>query len=317
RLRPSPSLSVACTATASPSIGTRTSVHSSQSGLIYPPTHSSDSATGSTPDSKRPPTSPRPDSTRPATRYWALRSPSPTPVPSSSPPSCRSLITPGSPITSSSITFWFPVRVYSISRSPLAATSAHRTSTTSPSKHRWSSVGTSRSRSSPRSAPPASSASADAPWTLHASGTLSELTTEQPFDLTAWPPSGASEVDLGGLYQRLAETGLVYGPAFQGLTRAWMAGTTRFAEVHLPKGTPADGFAIHPAILDAALHTLLLGEDLDGIALPFAWSGVSVHATGATTIRVRLTATSTDNSFALDVADAVGQPLASIASLAA
>ncbi|HLT40498.1 MAG TPA: SDR family NAD(P)-dependent oxidoreductase, partial [Enhygromyxa sp.] len=162
-----------------------------------------------------------------------------------------------------------------------------------------------------------SSASADAPWTLHASGTLSELTTEQPFDLTAWPPSGASEVDLGGLYQRLAETGLVYGPAFQGLTRAWMAGTTRFAEVHLPEGTPADGFAIHPAILDAALHTLLLGEDLDGIALPFAWSGVSVHATGATTIRVRLTATSTDNSFALDVADAVGQPLASIASLAA
>ena len=44
-------------------------------------------------------------------------------------------------------------------------------------------------------------------------------------------------------------------PAFRGLTAAWRRGDEVFAEVRLPE--PAGGgFAVHPALLDAAMHAL-------------------------------------------------------------
>ncbi|KKD09996.1 polyketide synthase dehydratase domain-containing protein, partial [Streptomyces sp. WM6391] len=73
---------------------------------------------------------------------------------------------------------------------------------------------------------------------------------------------------------------------------------------------------LHPALLDAALHPLLPGvADQDRAALlPFTWSGVTIHATGASVLRVRLTLTGPDVA-ALTVADATGAPVASVESL--
>jgi acyl carrier protein len=109
--------------------------------------------------------------------------------------------------------------------------------------------------------------------------------------------------------------GLGYGPVFQGLRRAWRDGEVVYAEAALPEDTDVTGYGIHPALLDAALHTIALADgDKTAIRLPFSWTGVSLYATGAQTLRVRLTAAGTEG-VALDVADDSGRPVASVTSL--
>lgn len=84
----------------------------------------------------------------------------------------------------------------------------------------------------------------------------------------AWPPPGAAPVDVSGLYGALAGAGHGYGPAFRGVRAAWSDGTGVYAEIMLPEGARADGFAVHPALLDAALHPAALlpvpGDDAAG-----------------------------------------------------
>ncbi|MFF3617162.1 SDR family NAD(P)-dependent oxidoreductase [Streptomyces sp. NPDC002580] len=164
---------------------------------------------------------------------------------------------------------------------------------------------------------------ADLPWVRHATGFVTEGTEETGAaaadrTLTAWPPTGSEPVDLDGFYDRLAALGLAYGPAFRGLRNAWRAGEEVFAEVALPDGTDTGSFLLHPALLDAALHAIGAGGSLaaetDGPLLPFAWSGVSVRATGASTVRVRLAPAGT-NAVSLLVADGAGEPVASVESL--
>ena len=72
----------------------------------------------------------------------------------------------------------------------------------------------------------------DVPWTLHATGTLSDSTATAEH-LTVWPPD-AEPVDCVNCYDDLADRGLRYGPVFRGLTGAWRAGNTVYAEVSLP-----------------------------------------------------------------------------------
>ncbi|RGA02906.1 acyltransferase domain-containing protein, partial [Microbispora triticiradicis] len=157
-------------------------------------------------------------------------------------------------------------------------------------------------------------------WTRHASAVLTRDDATPGFDLTAWPPEGAVQVDLGTAYDRLHETGLGYGPAFRGLRTAWRRGDELFAEVALPEDEQADvtNYGIHPALLDAALHGAAL-HWLDGTPsghsnLPFAWSGVRLHATGATDLRVRVKLGDA-GSLSLQAADPTGAPVASIDTL--
>ncbi|GAB3152788.1 type I polyketide synthase [Amycolatopsis stemonae] len=156
----------------------------------------------------------------------------------------------------------------------------------------------------------------DEPWTTHASGTLAATPVPAGGDLTgAWPPAGAEPIDLDGLYDRIADHGFAYGPAFQGLHRAWRAGDEIFAEVDLPEEERAEAgrFGLHPALLDAALHTVALRDESRAV-LPFAWSGVTLHAGGASALRVRVTGQDAD-TVTLSVADQDGLPVATVGSL--
>ncbi|WP_052407896.1 type I polyketide synthase, partial [Allokutzneria albata] len=150
------------------------------------------------------------------------------------------------------------------------------------------------------------------PWTLHATGVLAEAAAPS-FELTEWPPAGVTAVDVSGFYADAAGAGLEYGPVFQGLTSAWRLGEEIFAEVALPEGVSADGFGLHPALLDAALHAIGL-DGQDQARLPFAWSGVSLHAEGATALRVRVTPEG--SGVRLQLADGTGAPVATVDSLA-
>ncbi|MFB7259099.1 type I polyketide synthase, partial [Streptomyces nojiriensis] len=162
---------------------------------------------------------------------------------------------------------------------------------------------------------------ADEPWTRHAGGVLAHAPASAPprFAPVQWPPAGAEPLATDGLYADLAEVGMGYGPAFRGLTAAWRQGDSVYAEVALPEETAAAArdFGLHPALLDAALHTLGLGV-LGGTEgegrLPFAWSGVTLHATGADALRVRLTPRGTDG-VRLEIADSTGGPVATVDSL--
>nr|UTI67673.1 AptF1 [Actinoallomurus sp. ID145808] len=153
------------------------------------------------------------------------------------------------------------------------------------------------------------------PWIKHAGGVLAPVRAEPSFALAQWPPAGAEAVDVESLYAGLGAAGLSYGPVFRGLRAAWRRGGEVFAEVALPDGASADGFGLHPALLDAALHSMGLGDDVAAEpTLPFAWSQVTVHAVGATGLRVRLEQTA-DDTVSLRLADATGRPVASVGSL--
>ncbi|MFH8492723.1 SDR family NAD(P)-dependent oxidoreductase [Streptomyces coeruleorubidus] len=140
----------------------------------------------------------------------------------------------------------------------------------------------------------------------------------QQDELTHWPPEGAEAVDLTGAYAALADAGLAYGPAFQGVGAVWRRGDDVFAEVRLPAShtSEAGGFGLHPALSDAALHAPLLSgsADTSTVRVPFAWGGVSLHASGATELRVGVTSSGPD-TVSVTLADPSGRLVARVDSL--
>ncbi|HET9163611.1 MAG TPA: type I polyketide synthase, partial [Solirubrobacterales bacterium] len=157
-------------------------------------------------------------------------------------------------------------------------------------------------------------------WIRHATGVVSEQPApEAPERLDDWPPPGTQPIETDYLHDLLAEHGAEYGSAFQGLSRAWRDGERIFAEVALPEETAheAQRFAIHPALLDAALHAqafVAIEERGRPLSLLSAWKGVSVAAAGARELRVQI-APSGDEGVSLLVADPGGAPVARIAEL--
>ncbi len=167
-------------------------------------------------------------------------------------------------------------------------------------------------------------------WTAHATGLLTaDATTRKPPPAPdspgSWPPPGAVPIPVDDLYERFQASGYGYGPAFRGLTGAWRRGDEIFTEVRLPEDQhrSAAAFGVHPALLDAALQGLFLrdrpesgpGPDRPSAGLPFSWSGVTLYASEATALRVRL-GFRPDGSVAIDATDPNGLPVASVEALA-
>ncbi|MEV7981246.1 type I polyketide synthase, partial [Streptomyces sp. NPDC086519] len=164
------------------------------------------------------------------------------------------------------------------------------------------------------------------PWTRHASGTLrpadGTATVASTAGLTVWPPAGAVAVDpadVEGLYDGLEQAGYRYGPVFQGLRAAWRGDGAVYAEVALADEHRdlAAAFGLHPALLDAAMHTLAFHERDESepqLVLPFAYRDVTLHASGASALRVRVTLSGT-HTMTLELADGAGAPIASLGSV--
>ncbi|AGP55846.1 hypothetical protein M271_21610 [Streptomyces rapamycinicus NRRL 5491] len=162
--------------------------------------------------------------------------------------------------------------------------------------------------------------SSGVPWVRHASGVLRAVGVAGSVGVGVWPPEGAESVVVDGLYERLAGLGYGYGPVFRGLRAAWRLGEEIYAEVELPPGTDSASFALHPALLDAALHAAALDAadrtpDEAGIRLPFQWNGVTLHARGASALRVQVSPVG-DEAVALSIADSTGAPVITVDSLA-
>ncbi|MEV0221365.1 type I polyketide synthase [Streptomyces sp. NPDC050704] len=161
----------------------------------------------------------------------------------------------------------------------------------------------------------------DDEWTPHADGVLGGESPDDTTEPGPWPPADATPLETGSLYDDFATAGFTYGPVFQGVRRAWRHGDDVYAEVALPEAVAADAaaFALHPALADAALHAAAFAggpfatESGEG-RLPFVWDGVTLRATGATALRVRLTPTGPDR-LALTLTDPAGTPVATVRSL--
>jgi acyl transferase domain-containing protein/NADPH:quinone reductase-like Zn-dependent oxidoreductase/NADP-dependent 3-hydroxy acid dehydrogenase YdfG/acyl carrier protein len=163
----------------------------------------------------------------------------------------------------------------------------------------------------------------DAAWVRHAGGFLVDAREPAEFSLVAWPPPGAARIDLAGYYDQLAREGYTFGPAFRALRSAWQHGDDVFAEVVLDEqhARRDHGFALHPALLDGAIHALgaarrQVGEQAGGqVVVPFSWAGITLHAAGGgASLRVRLSPRK-PGTVALAVCDDTGAPVLSIDEL--
>ncbi|BBZ69338.1 type I polyketide synthase [Mycobacterium paraseoulense] len=161
------------------------------------------------------------------------------------------------------------------------------------------------------------SAGAQSEWVLHAQGLLGAAAVAPAAEMSVWPPVGATPVEVGDAYARLAERGYEYGRAFRGLRAMWRRGDEIFADVALPDdaGAQDGGFGIHPVLLDAALHAIGVAAEQGQTVLPFSWQGVSLHAAGASRARVRI-APSGAGAVSVELADGSGLPVLSVRSLA-
>ncbi|GHF46471.1 hypothetical protein GCM10010359_56200 [Streptomyces morookaense] len=145
--------------------------------------------------------------------------------------------------------------------------------------------------------------SGDEPWVCHVTGELARNVPAAGFDMMIWPPADAEPMDVTD---------------HPGLRAAWRVGDELYAEAAL-SGTErerADRYGLHPVLLDTVLETLAsAGTGEPGkVLLPHAWSGVSVHAPGAGTVRIRIRPADGD-AVAVELAGADGAPVASVASL--
>ncbi|HEX5853556.1 MAG TPA: type I polyketide synthase, partial [Solirubrobacteraceae bacterium] len=159
-------------------------------------------------------------------------------------------------------------------------------------------------------------------WTRNASAVLSPAAPAtdavEAFAKESWPPNGAEAIDVGSLYERLADVGYDYGPAFQCLTRAWSRGGELFAELALDEeqAATAERFGAHPALLDSAFHVALgaafatPGEE-GSAQLPIMFAGAAIHRPGASAWRVRLSRDEA-NTATLLALDGQGRAAASI-----
>nr|WP_220139812.1 type I polyketide synthase [Nocardia huaxiensis] len=156
----------------------------------------------------------------------------------------------------------------------------------------------------------------DAPRVLHGQGTLALIPVSHESSVNELP-AGASEVDVADGYRRLADNKIDYGPAFRGVRAAWRVGEEVFAEVQLPDVVlgEASGFAVHPALLDAAIHSLAIGDRPGGeIGLPYSWSDLSLRTTGPSAVRVHGRKAGAD-SWTLALSDLDGRVVGTVGNL--
>ncbi len=123
---------------------------------------------------------------------------------------------------------------------------------------------------------------------------------------------------MTGLYEGIAARGFAYGPAFRGLRAAWRDGDTVYAEIAPEDGEHLQGtdrFRVHPALLDAALHTVALTvADGTDTVVPFTFQDVVAYTDGPAALRVRLVPAG-EHTHQVTLLDGTGAPVAEIGAL--
>ncbi|WP_457430625.1 SDR family NAD(P)-dependent oxidoreductase [Streptomyces sp. QTS52] len=145
-----------------------------------------------------------------------------------------------------------------------------------------------------------------------------------PVDPAAVADRCAELVTHTDCYDILRAHRLDYGPRMRALTEVRLGDGEALGTLELPDGASLDGVALNPALLDGALHALVVllvrayGDKADGF-LPLALGELTVHAPVTGPCHVRVTAGRLGERTAhadLTVVDAHGQVLAHLHDLA-
>lgn len=138
-------------------------------------------------------------------------------------------------------------------------------------------------------------------WTRHAAGTLklaspSNTCADEPIrnidqakNENAYYDDGQA-VDISRAYAALADAGINYGPSFQCVCAVWRPNAEAQDNSELqayldPPQLKGQMYALHPALLDAAIHAPLLAAPdtaAGNIRLPFLFRGVRICAASGT-----------------------------------
>ncbi|WP_269475296.1 type I polyketide synthase [Nocardia wallacei] len=158
------------------------------------------------------------------------------------------------------------------------------------------------------------------PWRCHgeATTTIDAAATEPGAGATgqAWPPQDSRRISVDDCYRALRDRGYGYGSAFQNLTAAWSADATLYVEVRPAQRqrARAEGFAVHPALVDSILHALLLtGTDQDTV-LPYAIGSARILPRRTDELRATITPAGPDR-YHVRATDRDGNPVADFRDL--
>ncbi|MGX7673920.1 type I polyketide synthase [Plantactinospora sp. DSM 117369] len=143
------------------------------------------------------------------------------------------------------------------------------------------------------------------PWTCAAVGALAPGAPSTADVSVDWLPAGTTADATGG-------------PAV-GPDRVWQGDGAFFAELALPEepSGEADRYAVHPGLLAGLARLAATADRLSGRPerIPETWAGATLHASGATVLRVRLSPDDADG-YAVDAVDVDGLPVLSVRRLA-
>ncbi|NNH73587.1 type I polyketide synthase [Nocardia uniformis] len=165
----------------------------------------------------------------------------------------------------------------------------------------------------------------DPQWVRHAVATLTDdaFAPSNPGGSHEWPPADAAVIAVDDGYAALDERGYGYGPAFRGVRAVWARPEEAFAEIALPDSVrdQAGEFGMHPALLDSALHAILLGGLLPAppsgsVFVPFSWEHVDLRGLGATALRVHARVSDSGaERITLSFTDQAGTPIGEVGAL--
>ncbi len=145
-----------------------------------------------------------------------------------------------------------------------------------------------------------------------------------PLDLAALAARCTEQVTHTDCYEVLRAQRLDYGPRMRALTELRLGEGEALGTLDLPEGASLDGAVLNPALLDGALHALVVllarayGDTADGF-LPMALGELTVHAPVTGPCRVQVTAGRLGERTAhadLVLTDVHGQVLARLDDLA-
>ncbi len=173
----------------------------------------------------------------------------------------------------------------------------------------------------------------DAAWTVHARGVVRKRDAHAPArgDLAAWrreldaKASHLSEVDAASFYDGQRESGVDYGPAFQGVVELRRAGASAFGKVKLPEAAGRAGaFHVHPALLDGLFQVAASALGSDATWVPVRVEALHVAAPlprkgdapedGAIWCKATISRDTTGERCAAELAlfDAAGEPVGAV-----
>jgi myxalamid-type polyketide synthase MxaE and MxaD len=135
------------------------------------------------------------------------------------------------------------------------------------------------------------------------------------------PALDGAELAAADCYARFREQGVVYGPAFQAITRLWRSDRRLVAALRIPATvrSGAADYGYHPALLDACMHVMAVApEAVGGGFMPTQIDELTIHGLPGESLWSEATVTALDASGAtadIRVVDAAGVALITISGL--